>query len=274
MLTKMRNMLTEKGQGIVEYALLLAFVVALATMLNGVGLASAVKDTFDKVASLLSGDSNYALMLNKYGNVGRRSLVNLSDEKNSDGKYTIVSDIVPNDERIAADETALENLANFFMDKDMKYLRDEVFNKQWGNNTENTLLTKDIKFFNYDDKNSVEYHYDANAGTYTQGTNYVSMSPTLNSASYDANDVVHWLQGDYSGYKNSNSSYTTNGYDSNNRYFYSNSVIDPNGKGAHIYTKFEWSGTGDSAKVTGVKVEVRQKKTGTTLVSKSVGTLK
>ena len=104
MLTKMRNMLTEKGQGIVEYALLLAFVVALATMLNGVGLASAVKDTFDKVASLLSGDSNYALMLNKYGNVGRRSLVNLSDEKNSDGKYTIVSDIVPNDERIAADE--------------------------------------------------------------------------------------------------------------------------------------------------------------------------
>lgn len=50
-------MLKEKGQGIIEYALLLAFVVGIAMMLNGTNLGGAVKDTFDSVASLLGGET-------------------------------------------------------------------------------------------------------------------------------------------------------------------------------------------------------------------------
>ena len=47
----------QKGQGIVEYALLLAFVVGIAMMLNGANLGGAVKDTFDKVATFLADGS-------------------------------------------------------------------------------------------------------------------------------------------------------------------------------------------------------------------------
>ena len=41
-----------------EYALLLAFVVGIAMMLNGANLGGAVKDTFDSVANLLAGNSS------------------------------------------------------------------------------------------------------------------------------------------------------------------------------------------------------------------------
>ena len=35
MLRKLRNAVEQKGQGIIEYALLLAFVVGIAMLLNG-----------------------------------------------------------------------------------------------------------------------------------------------------------------------------------------------------------------------------------------------
>ncbi|MBR3624484.1 MAG: pilin protein [Selenomonadaceae bacterium] len=42
--------LSEKGQGMVEYALILAFVVAIAAYLsNSGGIGGALKDTFDSV---------------------------------------------------------------------------------------------------------------------------------------------------------------------------------------------------------------------------------
>ena len=44
----------QKGQGIVEYALLLAFIVGIAMMLNGSNLGGAVKGVFDDVAMVLA----------------------------------------------------------------------------------------------------------------------------------------------------------------------------------------------------------------------------
>ena len=43
----------QKGQGIVEYALLLAFIVGIAMMLNGANLGNAVKGVFDDTAELM-----------------------------------------------------------------------------------------------------------------------------------------------------------------------------------------------------------------------------
>ena len=51
----------KKGQGIVEYALLLAFIVGIAMMLNGTNLGSAVKGVFDDVALVLSGGEEFDL---------------------------------------------------------------------------------------------------------------------------------------------------------------------------------------------------------------------
>ena len=59
MLTSMRKFFRGKGQGIVEYALLLAFVVALAVFAlsdsNGVG--SAVKQNFSETANKITNFS-------------------------------------------------------------------------------------------------------------------------------------------------------------------------------------------------------------------------
>ena len=53
MLTSMRKFFTGKGQGIVEYALLLAFVVAIAVYALGCdsGLGGAIKTNFSAAAS-------------------------------------------------------------------------------------------------------------------------------------------------------------------------------------------------------------------------------
>lgn len=54
MLTSMRKFFTEKGQGIVEYAVLLAFVVAIAAWLfNNSGIKNEITDTFNSTQSVL-----------------------------------------------------------------------------------------------------------------------------------------------------------------------------------------------------------------------------
>lgn len=56
MLTSMREYFKGKGQGIVEYALLLAFVVAVAmfALKSDEGLGQGIKDSFSKTASQIN----------------------------------------------------------------------------------------------------------------------------------------------------------------------------------------------------------------------------
>lgn len=55
MLVSLRKLFKEKGQGIVEYAVLLAFVVAIAAyLMSSSGLADEVSNTFSKTVSTLS----------------------------------------------------------------------------------------------------------------------------------------------------------------------------------------------------------------------------
>ena len=58
MLTSMRKLFKGKGQGIVEYALLLAFVVAIAVyaLQNG-SLGDAIKTNFNQTASAVTNFS-------------------------------------------------------------------------------------------------------------------------------------------------------------------------------------------------------------------------
>ena len=60
-MVEIRYYLNKRGQGIVEYALLLAFIVGIAMMLNGTNLGSAVKGVFDDVALVLSGGEEFDL---------------------------------------------------------------------------------------------------------------------------------------------------------------------------------------------------------------------
>ena len=56
MLVSLRSFFKEKGQGIVEYAVLLAFVVAIAAwLMSSTGIKGEVSNTFSKTVSTLSG---------------------------------------------------------------------------------------------------------------------------------------------------------------------------------------------------------------------------
>ena len=59
MLVSMRKLFTEKGQGIVEYAVIIAFVIAVAAYIfSSSGLRDEVTKTFSKTASVMSHANN------------------------------------------------------------------------------------------------------------------------------------------------------------------------------------------------------------------------
>ena len=97
MLLKIRTITKQKGQGIVEYALLLAFVVGIAMMLNGADLGGAVKGAFDEVAKVVAGESTAPT---DWAHAKKDTF----NESNSA-------------ERLASDQKALENLAKSFLGK-------------------------------------------------------------------------------------------------------------------------------------------------------------
>ena len=98
-----KNYLHKKGQGIVEYALLLAFVVGVAMMLSGSNLGGAIKGVFEDVAIAIEG--------NKYAPYFKQW-----HDKTSDWLY----DNVDNEERLKADQEALARIARAFIGLDQE----------------------------------------------------------------------------------------------------------------------------------------------------------
>ncbi len=102
-MTMIRNYLNKKAQGIVEYAILLAFVVGLGVTLQGVGIKDNVVSVFDSVATMLAGGSEntYAAAFDKWHDKTREWLLaNTTSE-----------------ERYEADKQALQNIAEFLLGK-------------------------------------------------------------------------------------------------------------------------------------------------------------
>lgn len=106
----------QKGQGIVEYALILAFVVGIAMMLNGSNLGGAVKDTFDKVASLLGGSSTNTASAYAQRTKGWNQYA--TDKE--------LTDNVSSEERLAADQALLIDIANLYLGKNIKDVQEAI----------------------------------------------------------------------------------------------------------------------------------------------------
>lgn len=100
----------QKGQGIVEYALLLAFIVGIAMMLNGANLSGAVKDTFDSVANLLAGNSS---------NSSSSSNTNTYAQRTSQWRqYATDEELLANassEERLKSDQELLVSIGEMFL---------------------------------------------------------------------------------------------------------------------------------------------------------------
>lgn len=175
-----KKMIIEKGQGLTEYVLILAFIAGVAFMMFGGegSLKGTLVNTFTKTTKILAG-----LFDDKtdWGNPANRG--SFSDSNQA--------------ERYAHDQKMLENLANFFMgmekkdvanllnglkDLDKDYASKNIFmgNLVRDNNGNVHFLTRSLKS---DDKMRI------NGGSFD----------------YNYNDrVLNWMQGDY-GPKDNNS---------------------------------------------------------------------
>lgn len=199
MLRKIRTITKQKGQGIVEYALLLAFVVGIAMMLQGVGLAGAVKDTFDTVASVLGGET----------------LAANTDWGHMDPDKDFNDENQP--ERLKADQKSLENFARFFIDKTEAEVKALLNNKS---NPDNDP----IGWFVQTPDGAVHFlTKNLNSGNANDFYEFEKGDGSLQKRAY--NDVVfNWMQGDYgnSGLDKANG-YNLS-YDNTNRYMVSDYV--------------------------------------------------
>lgn len=179
----------QKGQGIVEYALLLAFVVGIAMMLNGANLGGAIKGVFDDVAAVLSGEEKIDFAA--WSKKGKNQLHDYENDK----------DIIDDALRVKADQQTLANIGTYFIDK----TRDQV--KAALNN--NDAASDEVLLVDYQDYSEKPENqtgdFDVHKGTdNTKGR------------------VFNWMQGDY-GENGYNNAYN---FDSGTRYFLSNELID------------------------------------------------
>ncbi len=220
MLVKISNYLKQKGQGIVEYALLLAFIVGLAMMLNGANLGGAVKGVFDDVASLLGGENKYVAALKKWGDKTKAELKQIS-----------------NPERLAADQQALINIGQAFVGLKVSYINSKLLTGSSENEIRNSYIgddlngngNKEIVVLNFEPDSSVQGIEDpwklrSNNGQ-TKGMN-----------------PMQWMQADYgTAGENGQLNYSAAGFDNNKKYFYSDQMIDNKGSDGFGWANDQWS---------------------------------
>lgn len=250
MMNRIRKMIREKGQGLTEYVLILAFIAGVAFMMFGGNgsLKETVVGTVTETNRILGG-----LFSDKtdWGHMN-------TSEFNSDNQG----------ERLAVDQRALENLASFFIGKTesqiQDLLTDGIFHTSgqevllgWFVNTDtgNHFLVRDLK---------------------SDGGQYVFDNGT---ARLTNDQVFNWMLGDYGGSGNYNYSYdSTNNYlvsdyvftqynNSDMQWSYSNTwqPSDKGGNGVKISLTFDKT-DGDKNKsqwkVTGATVKIDSKSQG------------
>ena len=243
MLNRFRKTIKEKGQGLTEYVLILAFIAGIAFMIFGGdgSLKGTLVDTFTETHKILAG------LFNDKTDWGHMN----TSEFNSDNQP----------ERLAADQVSLENFASFFLGKTetqmRKLLKDGIMHTDgrdvllgWfvSDDTGNHFIVRDLK---------------------SDGGEYAFSSAIVRPTN---DQVFNWLLGDYG--ENGNYKYS---YDSTNNYLvsdyplgqYNNSNLQWNssatyepptgGNGVKVSFKFDKTGgdaNKDNWKVTGVTVKI------------------
>ena len=127
MLEKIRTIIKQKGQGIVEYALLLAFVVGIGMMLSSSNLGGSLHYLFDDVAFVLEGESDTTYV--EYFTDWKR-------------KRTAELENVSNRRRLDADQKALAFIASQFLDTTPARVKElmGIYSNNWGQDWLNTNI--------------------------------------------------------------------------------------------------------------------------------------
>ncbi len=205
----------EKGQGIVEFAILLAFVVGIGMMAN---FSGEVQARFNKVLDLVGGKKDYTYAIENY--------LKLPKDKLQEVDEAI---------RILMDQEALANIGRFFIGHDEQFVEKYLLNSKpnnacllhYGEVVDENGNVKSYLYYNKDDKNTRSDKKDEIAKT---------------------SDVIHWMRGDFGLYDETSNaiapdSYATASYSSDNRYLFSNYPVNRDtkdaGNGVKITLKYK-----------------------------------
>jgi len=201
MLRRLRQILLgEKGQGLTEWALVALFVVVLFYIFRESNILPQVTNTYNRVGGYLSsvptakdGVIPLEQALNQYGTMSNAQL----------------QSAISNAERIAMDDATLRNLAGAFLGKTQDEIR--------------AMLTGSPRFDSYKpdgalNQGNLLFDY------YINGTGDGDVKTSFKNGLVSKNNLINWMQGDYSQSKVKQST-----MESNNRYFFSDDLIDPKG---------------------------------------------
>lgn len=198
----LKKIIAEKGQGLVEYALIIAFIAGIGLMFASGGL----KDT---LVSTITGTSNtLAGLFSEKGNLYLDAIKKYGKIKNEDE----IKDPATKEQRLKADQMALGNIAEFFIGKD----RDYVTTILGGKDASSSVLLGHYKFT---EDGGSEWFNDANNAKGWLKDEY-------------KDEIFHWMQGDYGTYveKEGNTpayvtGYNNLQYDTSNRYLFSDYTV-------------------------------------------------
>ncbi|MBR4908578.1 MAG: hypothetical protein IKZ43_06180 [Acidaminococcaceae bacterium] len=204
---KLMRLKSEKGQGLTEYVLILAFVAGVAFMMFGGNgsLKGTLANTFTKTVNILAGLFDDTP---DWGKMDPETSFNDSNQA----------------ERYAHDQKMLENIANFFMDmekKDVAKILNSVGDVTNTNDSPNILLGNIVR-----DENNGNVHFIVRSlKTNPTEEGYIG-TMTINGGTYNYgyNDrIFNWMQGDYG--PKDNSSYNLD-YASSYNYMVSDYVLE------------------------------------------------
>ena len=197
MLMKLQKILRgEKGQSLVEWALVALFVVGIVYMFRDSNILSQVTKSYNGVGSYLSSTSTSEQAINKYGTLSNSAL----------------RAAVSNQERIAMDDTTLRNIAGAFLGKTQTEIRAMLMSQpNWNAKYNPNNLGQGTLLFDY---------YINSTGDGENG----SVKTRFDNGVVAKDNLVNWMQGNYTQYSSTQKEMT-----SENRYFFSDDLIDPKG---------------------------------------------
>ena len=184
----------EKGQGMVEVALIACFVVVLATIIYNSNLSNSAQSAYESVGSYLSGVP-----------VTTQAAV-------QDCKVMSNTELrqINNNQRIAHDQEALANLSKMFLGKSQAEIRSMLNNPSFDAYDPSKGLSQGTLLFDYDIKNT--------------GDGDGSVQTAFRNAKASPDVLLSWMEGNYvqTDKKIKEQTY-------NERVFFSDDVIDPSG---------------------------------------------
>ncbi len=221
MLSAFRIIRNKKGQGIVEYALLLSCIVVLAMVLNGANLSGTVKGMFDdtafSLAGILGGDNQEAKNM-QYADYFR------------DWKGLTSSQLhgIDNQLRLEADQQALALIAQAFLDKSEAEVGELIASLSAPQSGKDKFYNSD-NFRDSDDKDRgnregwsdtlVPLSYQTNSLDKTDGTGLIHLDQNSNV------NTVRLLSNDVAAYGKGQDTNATDKTTVRDRIFYSDGMI-------------------------------------------------